>query len=131
MSKGVLELVKDRLASSGGELAKRVENVLFDREMVSRQGILLDAVAKAEILAKAVSKIRPDMVQYTEDGKVASCTYSKVRLDERKRIVEGLDKLNKAIDKIVVDNGGDFEGLKKLASIVVKVEADKSESDAT
>jgi len=131
MSKGVLELVKARLASSGGELAKRVENVLFDKEMVSRQGILLDAVAKAEILAKAVSKIKPDMVQYTEDGKVASCTYSKVKLDERKRIVEGLDKLNKAIDKIVVDNGGDFEGLKKLASIVVKVEADKPESDAT
>jgi len=131
MSKGVLELVKARLASSGGELAKRVENVLFDKEMVNRQGILLDAVTKAEILAKAVSKIKPDMVQYTEDGKVASCTYSKVKLDERKRIVEGLDKLNKAIDKIVVDNGGDFEGLKKLASIVVKVEADKSESDAT
>lgn len=70
----------------------------------------LDKLTELEREQKKLSK--PDVVTYNEDGTEASGTYSKERIDARRKLTEQIEKLTKAMDK--ADDSADFGDLYNL-----------------
>lgn len=86
----------------------------FAKMEAEKQGTaLIKGLDKLSALERDLNKInRPDVKTYNEDGSEASSTWSKDRLDERKKLSEQIEKLSKAIDK--ADDKGDFADLYNL-----------------
>lgn len=86
----------------------------FAKQEAEKQGTaLIKGLDKLSSLERDLNKInRPDVKTYNEDGSEASATWSKDRLDERKKLSEQIEKLSKAIDK--ADDKGDFADLYNL-----------------
>ncbi len=86
----------------------------FAKLEAEKQGTaLIKGLDKLSSLERDLNKInRPDVQTFNEDGSVASASWSKDRLDERKKLSEQIEKLSKAIDK--ADDKGDFADLYNL-----------------
>ena len=86
----------------------------FAKQEAEEQGTaLIKGLDKLSSLERDLNQInRPDVKTFNEDGSEASATWSKDRLDERKKLSEQIEKLSKAIDK--PDDKGDFADLYNL-----------------
>lgn len=86
----------------------------FAKLEAEKQGTaLIKGLDKLSNLERDLNKInRPDIKTFNEDGSEASASWSKDRLEERKKLTEQIEKLTKAIDK--ADDKGDFADLYNL-----------------
>jgi hypothetical protein len=110
----VLAAVSERIGASGPAVRERVVSALVEREVVARVELLDKALAKRTETEKDLRKLKPDVENYDADGKLVSSSYSKAKADELKKARESLDKLEKALDKALVDN--DFSKLRELSA---------------
>jgi len=112
-SGNLLSEVAEKIGQSTSQVRERVISALVEREVVARTDILDKALAKRTELDREIRKLqKPDVEQFDVDGKVVSASFSKARVDELKKAREGLEKLEKAIDKALTDN--DFSKLKEI-----------------
>ncbi len=110
----VQELLADIAAGikdSGAAVAERYVTRSVEKEVEARVDLLEKAVQKRFELLAALGKVnRADAVTFDADGKEASATYTKPRLEEIKKAKEALAKHEEALDKALV--GNDWSKLK-------------------
>lgn len=87
----------------------------FAQKLATKQAdALIAGLDKLDALQKDFYKLKADQIVYNEGGTAISEGFTKGRLDERKKLIEQIDKLTRAIDKADVKGDfGDLYGLTK------------------
>lgn len=114
MQNTVHTMVAGRLATIVPVVTDKVVDVLVGREVQKRSDAMVKVIDLLDQQEKALSKIRPDQLQHDEKGTVLSSTYSKQRLDEKKKAEAAVERTTKAIT--VALEKGDFNEVYKLAA---------------
>ena len=95
----VREKIMERTAALSPEVEEQVVSHYVDKEKNRRSDALVKGMDKLTALENDLKKIKADQYQYDADGKELSSTYSKTKVDEKKKLVEQIAKLEKTIDK--------------------------------
>ena len=103
----VLSEVAEQLKNSAPAVQDQLKKVLVERELNKRVDILDKALTKLSELKRDVSKVKPDVETFNEDGTKVSALFSKAKLEERKKAQEALDKLTKLIEVALSPTPGD------------------------
>lgn len=108
-SQSIGQKVAANIADAGPAILGKVIDKLASAEIEKRADALLNAVNAAIATKRELYKVKPDIVAYSGDGKVATENWSKAKLDEKKKLEEKLAKIEAAVDKAV--NKNDFSGV--------------------
>jgi Zn/Cd-binding protein ZinT len=111
ISKSVKQIVEQNLKS--GSLLESVIETIAQEKIAGHAATLVAAVKKQDVLRRDVSKIKPDLVSFDENGKKVSEFYSQANQKTLREAKEKLDKFEKAFQKAL--NSGDFNELENLA----------------
>lgn len=114
----VLKDVADKIDASGPIVRERVVSLLVEREVATRTDVLDKALVKRTEIERELRKIKPDIEAFDVEGKVVRQDYSKARFEELKKKREELERIEKALDKALVDN--DFSKLKEVVGSKLK-----------
>lgn len=101
------QTISQRVASEVASVASTpaildsVVKSLVSQEINRRSDALLKVINQAFSLKKELYKVKPDILSYNVDGTVAQAAWSKPKLEEKKKLEEKLDKLDRAIAKAV------------------------------
>ena len=102
------ELLADiaaKVKDSGAEVVQKYIEKSVQKEVESRVDLLDKAIQKRFELLGALGKVnRPDVITYDAEGKEASGTYTKPRLEEIKKAKESLEKHEAALEKALINN---------------------------
>lgn len=120
----VRSMIAEKIAALGEEIATEVVVAHVERDKKRKVDALVKVMDMLDTTNKDFNKLGPDNVTYGEDGKKATETFSKKRIDERAKAKGRITKLTNAINKALK---GDFGDLFNLAS--GKPEAADSSSD--
>lgn len=123
--------VHAKIAEQLSELSPKVENAVVDalveRELTKRSEAVVQCM---DMLAKCegdLRKIKPDQVSYDGDGKEVSSTFSKNKFEEKKKLLERIEKLKNAITKAI--EKGDFSDVYNLKNSGASGGSSKPEAD--
>lgn len=108
----ITEAVAKKIADAGPDTLERVVSTLAEEVLRKRVNALVSAYTESDNLAKKLRTLKPDQLGYDDTGAVVSQSYSKQRLEERKKVEARTARVNKAINKAVESN--DFGDLFKL-----------------
>lgn len=108
-SQSIGQKVAANIADAGPAILGKVIDKLASAEIEKRADALLNAVNAAIATKRELYKVKPDLVAYNADGKVASENWTKPKLEEKKKLEEKLAKIEAAVDKAV--NKNDFSGV--------------------
>lgn len=111
-SEVIRSAVKDALSNSGETVVERVVEALVEKELLERKTKVEKALQSLESMSAELKKVKPDSVTYDADGKVKDESYSKGTIENKKKLVEKIGKLESALDKALTEN--DYQGLDKL-----------------
>ena len=92
-------------AEAGVTVVARVKEAFVERELARRTDALVKAFDKLNTLKGDFKKIKADNVLYDEDGKVASESFTKDKLEERNKAKKAVEKVEEAINAALA---GDF-----------------------
>jgi hypothetical protein len=101
--------VADKIKNSAPEVQEKLISLLTEREITLRVNLLDKAFGELKTLQTDMYKLKADQESFNEAGEVIARTFSKARLDERKKLQEKLEKLENSIGKALE---GDFSKLK-------------------
>jgi len=113
-SKTLMKEVSEKVEMSSKSVKDKVVEMLAEKEVQARTDATMSVLSKLNETNKALNKVKPDNVSYDQDGKEVSATYSKAKFDERKKLLETRDSLDKALTLALVKN--DFSKVKELAN---------------
>jgi hypothetical protein len=109
--KSIKETVAENLISSlsaqTGLVRQKVVEHYSSIAIEKRANAVIKTMDKIDELGIQVKKIKPDRVVYDESGVEVSSGFSKEKIDERKKLLEQIEKLKKALDKAALDNYDD------------------------
>ncbi len=109
----IREAVAQGLSNLGGRTRQSVIEHFASQKAEKQAQALIKGLDKLNGFERDLNKInRPDVQTFNEDGSVASATFSKERIEERKKLNEQIEKLTNAINK--ADDAGDFDKLFEL-----------------
>lgn len=95
----VLSEISETIKNDGNAtVMARVKEAFVERELQKRTDALVKAFDKLTEARSDLKKIKPDVVAYDEDGKEVSASYSKAKIDERKKAQEKVGKIESAIN---------------------------------
>lgn len=101
------------VSSVGPNTRKRVVEHFANIEAEKQSEALINGLSKLTNLENGLKKIdRPDVETFNSDGSPESSSYSKGRIEERKKLTAQIDKITKAIGK--ADDKADFNDLYNL-----------------
>lgn len=101
MNKGVAE----KIAGSTSKIVDSVVDQFVTQELNRRTDLLFKAVVECNKLRDDFKKIKADVQTFDINGKVVTESWSKSKVDERKKASELLKKKEKVIEKALA---GDF-----------------------
>jgi|SRR5882724_2643018 len=104
--------VAEQIINIAPKVEDKVVDALVSRELNRRSDSLVQAMDKLSKLEVDLKKIKPDVVTYDINGKVASESYSKVKSEEYKKLNEKIGKFTKAIAKALENS--DFSDVYNL-----------------
>ena len=113
-SEDVSVLVKKAIKNSASVVKNKVVDLFVNEEIDKRVKSLHSAYVKLKELRNAVNKIKPDNVNYDEEGQVTSQSYSKAKVDELKKSKERVVKLERAIDAAIANEENAFNKLDEV-----------------
>lgn len=116
----ITENVAQQLCNSGPQIMERVITHFVEKEVSRRSETAIKALDKLDKLQKEGNKIKPDIISYGDDGKIASQSWSKQKIDERNANAAKIVKLQAALDKALDTN--DFSDLFNLVNENAKPE---------
>lgn len=90
----------------------RVVSQLVEEEAGARTTLMSGVLVKRKELEKDLRKVKPDQVAYNEDGSEKDASYSKKAAEDRKKIVEQITRIDKALEKAI--DKADYEDLKNI-----------------
>lgn len=109
----IQEAVRENLKSVGPRTRSAVVEYFAQKEADKQAQALIKGLEKLNTLERDYQKInRPDVITYDAEGKEDSKSFSKARIDERKKLQEQIEKLTNAINK--ADDNEDFSKLYDL-----------------
>ena len=114
---GVLVEVAESLKSSAPVVRSRLVSALTERELSKRVDMLDKALVKLKELKKEADKIRPETFVDLAGNKVEG-NFTKANWETKKKAMEKLTKLEKAVEKAFA--GEEFD---KLANLVAGKES--------
>lgn len=82
----------------------KVVDSLVEKEVERRAGALTAAMDLHKNTLKELNKVRPDVKMFDEDGKPVHEGYSKEKLEERKKLVAKIEKIESTIAKATENN---------------------------
>ena len=106
MTKTITDAVAEKIAAISPAVNEKVIDALVVRELEKRSDAVLTGLDKIRGLQNDLKKIRPDVGgAFDEDGtEVKPILYSKAKFEERKKLNEQIEKLQKALD-LAIDKG--------------------------
>jgi len=111
-AEGILEAVSTTIKENATtEAIDRVKAAFVEREVNKRTDALTKAFDTLQEERKNLAKFKPDNVSYDQDGEEVSVSYSKTKIEERKKLVQKIEKIEKTIGKAL---SGDFSELYNL-----------------
>ncbi len=116
MAVSVKELVAEGLASSTAVVRSRVIEALVLEEQDKRVKAVLKVIQNLDQTRKDGFKLKPDVMTYDRDGKVASEGYTKTTTDAIKANQELISKLEGALNEALDESSPNFEKVLKLGS---------------
>ena len=117
------ESVEEALSAAGSQVRQRAVNVLVEKELERRTKLLLDGLAKCDEAKRNFNKIKPDVITYNEKGEKQTESWSKPKVEERKKA----EQLLKKFDEAIVEALGDKPNYEKLSKVVSGGGDDKEE----
>lgn len=112
---GIRAAVAAGVSSLGARTRESVVEHFAQAQADKQAKALISGLEKLTTMERDLQKInKPDVQTFNEDGTVASATFSKERIEERKKLNEKIEKLTKAINK--ADESDDFGDLYNLAN---------------
>ena len=113
----LLEAVNAKIATDSASVADRVIASLTEKEVAARADAFIIVLGKLNEAKNAAKKIKPDGEVFAigEDGLPAekpTLTFSKAKLEERKKNADEVKRLTDALDKALE---GDFSKVKEVA----------------
>ncbi len=113
-SKSIGLKVAEQIANAGPAILDKVINNLASLEIEKRASALLNGVNLAVATKRELQKIKPDQQSFDASGKVVFESYSKTKVEEKKKLEEKLAKIEKAVELAV--NSNDFSKVSELKS---------------
>lgn len=106
MTTTITNAVAEKIAAISPAVNEKVIDALVARELEKRSDAVLGGLDKLRTMQNDLKKIRPDVGgAFDEDGnEVKPTLYSKAKFDERKKLNEQIEKLQKALD-LAIDKG--------------------------
>lgn len=114
VSRTLQKEVSEKVELASKSVKDKVVEMLAEKEVQARTDATMNVLAKLNEANKELNKLKPDNVFYDIDGKEVSATFTKAKLEERKKLVEKRDSLDKALTLALVKN--DFSKVKELAN---------------
>lgn len=111
----VKELVAERLITDAPVVREMVIKSLVQDEQARRVKAVLKVIADLDDTKRAANKIRPDAVSYDEDGNIVTAGYSKAKLEERKKSLDLIAKLEAALNEALDETTPNFEKVMKFS----------------
>lgn len=122
--------VAEKISTIAPVVEDKIIDALVAREVNRRSDALTKAIDDLNKMEGEQRRIKPDQVQYNEDGSVKDQSYSKAKIEELKKLKQKIEKytnaINKALDKA---DYGDVYNLSK-ANDNQKPGGDESQSEA-
>ena len=106
MTTSITNAVAEKIAAISPAVNEKVIDALVARELEKRSDAVLGGLDKLRTMQNDLRKIRPDVGgAFDEAGnEVKPTLYSKAKFDERKKLNEQIEKLQKALD-LAIDKG--------------------------
>lgn len=104
MTTTITSVVAERLAQISPQVNERVIEHLVNVELEKRSNAIVSGLENLRGLQNDLKKIKPDQVSVDENGNEVSATYSKSKFEERKKLLEQIAKVEKALD-LAIDKG--------------------------
>jgi hypothetical protein len=114
MANSVQLTIAEQISKIGPAVQGKIVDIMVERELDKRSTAFVQVMDKLSKLEKDMKKIRPDMVFYNGEGKVASENFSKAKIDERGKLTQQIEKLTKALNKALEQE--DFGDVYQLAT---------------
>lgn len=108
--------VAEKIATIAPVVEEKIIDALVSREVNRRSDALTKAIDDLSKMEGEVRRIKPDQVQYNEDGTVKDQSYSKPKTEELKKLKQKIEKYTNAINKALEKaDYGDVYNLSKDA----------------
>jgi hypothetical protein len=107
------ETVAEKVAGLGPVVHEAVATALADQVKEKRVKAVLTALNLKEEKEKELKKIKPEQT-FDGDGKVVSEFYNKANFEARKKVVEALAKIEKALNEALDPTNPNYENLFKV-----------------
>lgn len=100
MTKTITDVVASKISSISPAVNEKVIEHLVNVELEKRSNAIIGGLDKLRGLQNDLKKIKPDVGGfYDEDGnETKPMQYSKAKFEERKKTLEQIEKLQKALD---------------------------------
>lgn len=109
--KSIAELVKERVNNSTEKVKERVVEALTERELKSRESLIISALDKLSEMDRDLRKLKPDTKVVGPDGETLQEGFTPAKYEELKKAKEQKEKLEAALEKAFA---GDFQKLKEI-----------------
>lgn len=124
----LLSDVKELIDASGGAVRTAVVQAFVDEEKTKRVTALVAGLKAYRTAKSNLAKIKADNILFGGDGKVAQECWTKAKLEERKKALEQLAKIEKAVAFALKDTP-DFNLLAQIKPVAeVKDHEPKTEA---
>lgn len=112
-SSALLNQVADAIKNSDKTVQDKFTSLLVDKEINARVDMLDKAFTQLKETQSNLKKCKPDQQSLDGSGKVVSETYTKAKFEERKKLMDQADLLEKMINKAL---SGDWSKIKEKCS---------------
>ena len=123
------ETVAEKIAGLGPVVHEAVAAALADQVKEKRVKAVLTALNLKEEKEKELKKIKPEQT-FDGEGKVVSEFYTKPNFESRKKVVEALAKIEKALNEALDPEKPNYENLFKVVQNKGAAEPAKDEAAA-
>lgn len=107
------ETVAEKIAALGPQVHEAVASALADQVKEKRVKAVLTALNLKEEKEKELKKIKPEQT-FDAEGKVVSEFYTKPNFEARKKVVETVAKIEKALNEALDPEKPNYENLFKV-----------------
>lgn len=104
--------VRSVVERESGGLTQGVVKHFADKELASRAEKTIQAVEQLASFENQLKKIKPDQELFDANGQLVNSYFSKARLEERRKILEKVDRIEVVLRDVFENNS--FDKLKKL-----------------
>jgi hypothetical protein len=119
--------VAERVTELAPTILDQAVDVLAQKEIARAVDIVTQGINKLDELSKELKKIdKPDVNNYDGDGNLIGESWTKGRLDQRKKLIDRIAKLERVVSKAAT---GDKEAINQVPKLLKGGDQPKADED--